>query len=236
MCVTVVESSENLAAPRLDHVEGITGHFVVVEGEEHTGEAAAAVWHASATGTPVGAWIKPISLLRSDPAAADELLRLTSHRALFGWEIETGRRLLEMLAGCAQRERLGEPVAVLLPDVLANIAEHRRAYETAVEEHQGRLKAKPNPLVWRRDIPRVGSWLDFVQAARLHPPTATCPVAVKALHLVRAVAWAAELWQQTEIVRTRRSYLTDRFGPATVLPPGWLGQLRRAQSSSRGQV
>jgi hypothetical protein len=231
-----VESNEDLAAPRLDHVEGITGHFVIVDGEDHTGDAAIAVWHASATGMPVGAWTKPMSLLNSDPAAADELLRLTSHRALFGWDIETATRLLGMLAGWTRRERVGKPVAVLLPDVLASIAEHRRAYETAVEEHHGRSASRPSPLVWRRDVPLVGSLLDFLQAARLHPPAATCPVAVKALHLVRAVAWAAELWQQTETVRTRRSYLTDGFGPATVLPSGWLGQLRQAQSTSRGQV
>jgi len=230
MPVTIEESVDELAVARLGLVPGVTGHVVLVEGEDHAGDQAVAVWHASATGAPVGAWIKPVSLLASDPAAADELLRLTSHRALFGWDTETGRRLLETLAGWAGREPVAEPVTVRLPDVLAEIAQRRRTYEAAVEEHHRRSGSKLNPLVWRHDVPEVQSWPEFVRAARLHPPTATCPVAVRALHLVRAVAWAAEVWHDSETVRTRRNYLADRFGPATVLPPAWLGQLRQAQS------
>jgi len=227
-----MEPVDELGELPLDHVRGVTGHVVVVDGEDHAGDQAVAVWHASATGIPVGAWIKPVSLLAGDPAAADELLRLTSHRALFDWDAETGSRLLGALAGWAGREPVAEPPAVLLPDVLAEITEHRRAYEAAVEEHHRELKSKPTPLSWRRHIPVVDSWPEFVPAARLHPPAATCPVAVRALHLVRALAWAAESWQQTETARARRTYLTDRFGPATTLPPRWLRQLRHAQSAT----
>lgn len=206
---------------------------MLVEGEHHAGDQAVAVWHASATGIPVGAWIRRVSLLASDPAAAGEMLRLTSHRALFCWDIEAGRRLLDTLAGWAQREPVAEPVAVLLPDVLAETGEHRRAYESAVEEHQGRSKSKLSPLLWRRDIPVVDSWPAFVRAARLHHPVAASPVAAKTLHLVRAVEWAAELWSQTETVRARRAYLADRFGPATTLPARWLDKLRQAHSAGR---
>jgi hypothetical protein len=228
--VTSVESVNDLAVPDLDHVQGVTGHLVVVEGEDHTGNPAVAVWHVSATGLPVGAWIRPASVLARDPAAADELLRLTSHRALFGWDTEPGRRLWDMLGRWAGQDRVADPVAVLLPDVLADIAERRRAYEKAVEEHRGQSKSKPNPLIWSRDVPVASTWPDFVQAARLPRPAAASPVAVEALHLVRAVAWAVELWHQTETVRSRRAYLTYRFGPASVLPPAWEGQLRQAQS------
>lgn len=90
--MTAVEEAHDLTASPVDHVHGITGHVVVVEGEDQAGDRAVAVWHASAAGSPVGAWIKPVSLLASDPTAAEELLRLTTHRALFGWDTETGNR------------------------------------------------------------------------------------------------------------------------------------------------
>ncbi len=231
---TAEPALNDLAVAQLGLVPGVTGHVVLVEGEDHTGEHAIAVWHASATGFPVGAWITPVSVLANDPAAADELSRLTGHRALIGWEVETGTRLRDTLAAWAGRRPATEPVTVRLPEVLTEIAQHRRTYDAAVEEHYRTLKSKVNPLKWRHHIPVVESWPEFTRAARLRPPIATCPVAVRALHLVRSVAWAVDVWHQTETVRTRRPYLVKRFGPATVLPPGWLGHLRRAHSTTAG--
>lgn len=228
--MTDVESTEDVAETHLDHVHGATGHVMLVEGEDETGDRAIAVWRTSATGIPVGAWIKPVALLAADPAAAEELLGLTSHRALFGWDSETGSRLLNDLAGWAQTKPVVEPATVLLPDLLVEIGEHRAAYEAVVEEHQSQSRSKLSPLKWRCDIPAADSWLAFVEAAGLHQPAGASPVAAEALHLVRAVAWAAELWDLTEAVRVRRKYLVDRFGAPAVLPPRWLGLLRHAHA------
>jgi hypothetical protein len=39
------------------------------------------------------------------------------------------------------------------------------------------------------------------------------------------------VWHDTEQARSRRRYLVERFGPATPLPPRWLGRLRAANNT-----
>ena len=227
------DSVEELADLKLDQVEGVTtGYVILVEQADETGAPAIGLWHASTAGQPVGAWVRRVDDLRSDPAAAEELLQLASHRAVFGWDTATASRLLGSLAAWAGQPAPATPVAVLLGDVLAEIAERREAYTAAVAEHQKASKSKPAPLQWPHDVPSVGSWPEFVAATRLARPRAYSPVAAEALHLVRALAWAVELWHETETARARRSYLVERFGPATDLPPGWLARLREAQSAA----
>jgi hypothetical protein len=223
-----VEPVEELAGVAVAQVGDATGHVVIVEGPDDTGAAAVGVWHVSATGTPTGAWITPVSTLADGAAAAGLLRRLTASRALFGWEAATARAALDRFAGPA-----GHPLpAVLLPEVLQEIAQHRHAYAEEVEAQRSRSRSKVEPLAWQQDIPAVGSWQELVTAARLRQPVAASPVAAQALHLARAAAWAAGLWHDTETVRSRRRYLVERFGPATVLPPAWLARLREAHAAA----
>lgn len=223
-----LDSAEALGGLPLDQVHGATGHVIVAEGADDSGADAVAVWHVSASGAPVGAWIKPAPAIADDPDAAGQLLRLTSHRALVGWDAGVAE-LLGRLGQWAKRQD-PRPTLVLLPEVLAEVAEHRHIHAAAVEQRQAGSKSKFTPLVWRHDVPEAGSWSEFVQAVRLTRPQAASPVAVDALHLARAVAWVSELWHDTETVRTRRSYLVERFGPAAPLPPQWLARLRQAHS------
>jgi hypothetical protein len=216
----------------LDQVPGATGHVILAEGADDGGADEVAVWHVSASGIPVGAWIKPVHALADDPAAAEQLLRLTSHRALVGWDAGVAEPL-RRLAHWAKRQD-PQPTLVLLPEVLAEVTEHRHTHAAAVEQHQAGSKSKIAPLVWRHDVSEAGSWSQFVDTVRLARPQAASPVAAEALHLVRAVAWVAALWHDTETVRTRRSYLVERFGPAAPLPPQWLARLRQAHSLATG--
>lgn len=229
--VTTAESGEDLSGLALDRVEGVTGHVILVEGPDENGSAAVGLWHVSTTGQPVGAWVRRTADLRNDPTTADELLRLTSHRAVFGWDTTTSDRLLTSLAAWAGWAEPPRPVPVLLGEVLAEIAEHRRAHAAAVAEHQAVSKSKPASLKWPHEVPSVGSWSEFVAATRLPRPQARSEVAAEALHLVRGLAWAVELWHETETARVRRSYLVDRFGPAAELPPRWLARLREAHAA-----
>ncbi len=228
--VTTVESAEDLSGLAREQVAGVTGHAVLVDGEDETGSPAVAVWHVSTSGIPVGAWITPTAALEDDPAAAEQVLRLLSHRALFGWDTGVADRLLKALARWAGRSHTPTPVSVLLPDLLAEVDGHRRAYTAAVAERQRSSTSKLAPLSWRHDVPEVTSWSEFVTVTRLARPRASSPVAAEALHLTRAVAWTAELWHDTETARGRRSYLVERFGPTEALPPQWLARLREAQA------
>lgn len=227
-----IDSAGDLGGLPLDQVHGATGHVIVAEGADHSGADAIAVWHVSASGAPVGAWIKPVAALADDPEAAEQLLRLTSHRALVGWDAAIAEPLRSLVHWAKQQDP--RPTLVLLPEVLAEVSEHRHTHAAAVGQHQAGAKSKIAPLVWLRDVPKAGSWSEFAEAVRLTRPQAASPVAAEALHLVRAVAWAAELWHDTETVRTRRSYLVDRFGPAAPLPPQWLARLRQAYSLATG--
>lgn len=228
---TVEAAADELTGIGLDQVPGVTGHVVVVDGVDETGAEAVAVWHTSATGVPVGAWVTPVSVLAADPAVAAGMLTLTGHRAGFGWDSAETDRVLAALTDWAGLSAVPPRVTVQLPEVLSEVAQWRHAYQAAVEEHRSGSKSKPAPLEWRHEVPEADTWQQYVTAVRLPEPQAVSPVAARALHLVRALARTAELWHATETVRARRKYLLERFGPATTLPPVWLDRLRRAQSS-----
>lgn len=211
-----------------DSIEGATGHVVIIEGEGETTERAVAVWHLSPTGRPTGAWIAPVSMLSEDVEAAEKLLRMTARRAVFAWDLQAPQRVVDHLTMWAKYPGTLRPPSVALPAVLDEIGWHRSIYASALDELRRTDKSKAAPLVWSRDIPAAASWQELVEAASLRRPMAPSPVASDALHLARAAAWAAELWYQTETVRCRRRHLVDRFGPASMLPAGWVNQLRAA--------
>ncbi|HLU44140.1 MAG TPA: DUF6218 family protein [Natronosporangium sp.] len=223
-------TADELAGVSPEQLPGVTGHVVVVDGVDETGAEAVAVWHASAAGVPVGAWITPRSVLAADPAAAATLLTLTAHRAVFSWDRTESDRVLAALAGWAGLATPPARVTVQLPELLSEVAQWRHTYQTAAAEQQSGSRSKPASLEWRQEVPEADSWAQYVAAVRLPEPQAASPVAARALHLVRALARTVELWQATETVRTRRKQLLERFGPATALPPGWLDQLRQAQA------
>ena len=228
--VTTVESAEDLSGLAREQVAGVTGHAVLVDGEDETGSPAVAVWHVSTSGIPVGAWITPTAALEDDPAAAEQVLRLLSHRALFGWDTGVADRLLKALARWAGRSHTPTPVSVLLPDLLAEVDGHRRAYTAAVAERQRSSTSKLAPLSWRHDVPEVTSWSEFVTVTRLARPRASSPVAAEALHLTLSGGV------------DRRAVARHRDGARSSVVPGgavrtnggaapqWLARLREAQA------
>jgi hypothetical protein len=224
MAFTDEQSALRISA---DIIPDTIGHAIVREGLNERGESAVAVWHLTATGQPCGAWTVSTDSLADDPAAASLLLGLCTGRPLLAWDAGPARKTLVQLAEWAGAEAPSRP-EVLLSQVLAEVAEHRAAYDAAIEEHRSTVKTKVEALAWQREIPQATSWAEFVQDARVRSPKAISPLAVDVLHLARAAVWVADLWRDTETVRTRRRYLLDRFGPAAPLPPGWLATLTTA--------
>lgn len=113
-----VDISEELVRAAADYVPDTTGHVVIAEGAGEDRAPAVAVWHVSPTGQPTGAWIRPVSMLNSDPEAARQLLFLTSHRALLAWDPATAVRSLDAIASWAHITRAPSLPAVRLPEVL----------------------------------------------------------------------------------------------------------------------
>jgi hypothetical protein len=218
----------------LDVIPGTTGHLLLAEGPDENGAHAVAVWQLTPTGRPCGAWITPVEVLAGDADAAARLLGLGTGRAVVGWDTGTAMGVLGRLSGWAGVEQVRPRVEVLLGDVLAEVTGHRVACEQAVADYRSATKSKIEPLAWYRDVPPGGSWDEFVESARLRPPAGASALATEVLHLARATAWVADLWQDTETVRGRRRYLVDRFGPAAPLPPDWLDRLRTAHGEGRG--
>ncbi len=224
-----VEPTGDLGVLTVDQVQDVTGHVVFAEGADEHGAEALAMWHVSAAGTLTGSWVTPVDRLAGDPEAARQLLWLTSRRAVIGWDASAAEPL-SRLAHWAKRPDPQAPV-VVLPEALAEIAERRTGYEAAVAEHRQTTKSKLQPLEWEERVPTATSWSEFAETVGIPRPQAPAPVAAEALHLARAVGWVIRLWQDTESVRARRSYLVDRFGPAAPLPPRWLERLRQAHQS-----
>jgi hypothetical protein len=229
-----VDISEELVRAAADYVPDTTGHVVIAEGAGEDRAPAVAVWHVSPTGQPTGAWIRPVSMLDSDPEAARQLLFLTSHRALLAWDPATAVRSLDAIASWAHTARAPSLPTVRLPEVLKEIAEHRRAYEAVLSGCRLPSGRRPAPLMWRHDIPTSTTWEQFVAATHLRRPAAASPVASEALHLARAAAWAATRWHETVTTINRRPYLRSKNLQNSLLTPGWRDQLRAAHAHGTG--
>lgn len=217
----------------LDIIAGTTGHAVVAEGLDGSGTPAMAVWHLTCTGQPTAAWVVTTTMLAEDATTASQVLAQASRRALVAWDAGgSAALLLNRLAEWSGMDPVSDRPEVLLVDALAEISHWRATYAAAVDDYRSEAKSKIEPLAWRHEVPSAHSWEEFVAETRVRPPNAVSTLASQVLHLARATAWVAELWQDTETARMRRRYLVERFGPATPLPLGWLRQLRAAHGSS----
>lgn len=232
MAIREARADESVVA--VDYVPGIVGHLVLVEGG-NGGRDALALWQVSPTGQPTGAWLVSADEA-NDKAVARRLLTLAARRALAAWDAAHGVALLDRLAEVA-----GQPpdpvVTVTLPEVISEITERRQALDRAVAAHRGQSTVKVEPLAWRGTVPvEARSLQDLTQAAGIRRPPAASAPAADALHVARLLAWAANLWQETELVRLRRRYLHEPYGSAaSPLPPRWLDALRAANTARSHQ-
>jgi hypothetical protein len=199
-------------------------HCFLREGEDDSGSHAIGIWYSTATGVPTGAWVKRVSELSADVDAARKHLGLLSRHTLFDYDAKRAFDtfdLLSKLAGCPEAPR---PPVIQFTEVVAEVSACRRMAEIALKEHWQTNPSRLVPLVWRRDIAEGATLNDLISQVGVRREAAS-PVATDVLHLVKMASWAAELWRDTETVRSRRPYLVKQFGPRQTLPAAWLSKL-----------
>ncbi|MEH0985568.1 DUF6218 family protein [Micromonospora sp. CPCC 205556] len=221
-----VEASENELSVTVDYVPGARGHGVLAVGLDSSGADALAVWRLSPTGRAGGAWVVRFDEIERDPEQLRRIMWMMQDRCLVGWDEEAPTAALARIAEVLPAELLTALRCniVTIPELLAEIDEHRHVYAAAVEQHRASTKSKIARLAWPTEMPdqqELAKW-----AARAHS-TAASPVAATALALTAVVASTAQLWQDTEQARYRRVYLRA-LGDPQPLPPRWLARLRRA--------
>ncbi|MFI6225871.1 DUF6218 family protein [Micromonospora echinospora] len=221
-------SETELSAP-IDYVPGARGHGILAVGSDSNGTEALAIWCLSPTGFAGGAWIVRFEEIQRNPEELGRIMWMLQDRCLVDWTADEPAGILDRIAHllpvhlvAALRNNI-----LTIPDLLTEISEHRASYAEAVERHRTVTKAKLAPLAWATEMPcrEVLMQLASPQSA------AASPVAAAALALASAVARTAQLWQDTEQARYRRTYLRS-LGEPQPLPPRWLARLRAAVGSA----
>ncbi|MET7750411.1 DUF6218 family protein [Micromonospora sp. NPDC005367] len=225
-----MEAFESELSVPLDYVLGARGHGVLAVGPGSDGGEALAVWRLSPTGRAGGAWVVRFDELARDPAQLRRIMSMLQGRCLVDWDETMPTDILARISEFLPAELLTtlQGNILTIPELLAEISEHRSIYAAAVEQHTASTKLKTVPLAWPSEVPdqqELLGWADQAHAG------AASPVAVKALSLTAAVANTAELWQDTEQTRYRRVYLRS-LGDPQPLPPRWLARLRDAATAT----
>jgi hypothetical protein len=222
------EGSESELSIPVDYVPGGRGHGVLAVGPDGDGAEALAVWRLGPTGRAGGAWVVRLDEIERDPDQLRRIMWILQDRCLVDWDREAPARILGRIADVLPAELLARLQRNILtvPELLTEISEHRSAYAAAVEQHRATAKSKIAPLAWPIAMPDQQELVEWAARAQ-----SASPVAASALALTAAVASTAQLWQDTEQVRYRRTYL--RFlGEPQPLPPRWLARLREAVGST----
>ncbi|MFG1717585.1 DUF6218 family protein [Micromonospora chalcea] len=225
-----MEASENELSIPVDYVPGARGHTVLAVGCDTDGRDAMAMWRLSPTGRAGGAWVERFDEVEREPERLIRIMSMLQDRCVVDWDSETIEGVLARFAEFLPAETLSDLRAhiLVLPELLAEISEHRAAYSAAVEQQRARTKSKLAPLAWPTEVPDQQELIAWASRAQ---STAASPVAGTALTLTAAVARTAQLWQDTEQARYRRTYLRS-LGDPQPLPPRWLAELRKAVGSS----
>ncbi|GGQ83957.1 DUF6218 family protein [Couchioplanes azureus] len=217
-----------------DYLPGVRGHAVLATGLDVNGNEALAVWRLGPTGSLSGAWILSLEAAEQDRTHLSAVMGTLLGRSLVGWTEDAPARALSTVAHLLSARLVDAFTAsiAVIPDLLNEVSEHRTRYTAAVEAHRIATKSKLVPLAWACGLPADPDAAK--SAVFLQPSFANSPVAAAALGVVGSLRRAVELWQDTEQVRYRRSYLRS-LGEPQRLPPRWLAHLRATESARSRQ-
>ncbi|MCW3817728.1 DUF6218 family protein [Micromonospora sp. DR5-3] len=224
-----VDASETELSVPIDYVPGARGHGILTVGRDSDGADALAIWRLSPTGLAGGAWVVRFEEIQRDPEQLGRIVWMLQDRCLVDWTADTPTGILDQIAHLLPTDLVAalRHHILTIPDLLTEIIEHRASYAKAVERHRTVTKSKLAPLAWATEMPDPEV---LMQRAGTQSAAAS-PVAAAALALTSVVATTAQLWQDTEQARYRRTYLRS-LGEPQPLPPRWLARLRAAVGSA----
>lgn len=217
------------AAVRTGDGRRMIGHVIVRRGLDTEGADVLAVWQIATDGSRTGAWVLPAGRVFDDPEAANRVLSLFRRRTVLDWD-GGGVRLVESLECVASAAAADwRPGAVVLPEVIDEIAVIREKLSARVDE----MRATNKRIVavdWRVDIPRPLPVTAAELRARtaLAVPVTSSPIVHEVLELGVLAQWAVARWRETLNLVERRRYLREELGPLAALPPSWERRLADA--------
>lgn len=205
------------------------GHAVVQRGQHRDGVDSLAIWHVSTDGVRTGAWVVPSEKAFGDAATAEWMLAILTRHAVLTWDGDSLDHVEGIEAAAGAQPRPWRQDAVVLPDMLADIASARTRLEAAVDQRREDNK-RIVPVTWKAQIPQPvpATAAELRSLAHLHVPAVASSVTEAALELAVLTGWAIARWQETLTLAARRRYLRDVLGPATALSPAWETRLANA--------
>ncbi|HEX6075531.1 MAG TPA: DUF6218 family protein [Micromonosporaceae bacterium] len=219
--------AEFLPGPASVDGRPVRGLLVIASGLDGSGSAAFAIWHLDLVGNPTGAWVVPESELLRNSAKAQQLLAVCERRALAAYDPTEALDILALTAAAARIPADIETVwgkhLCLLGRALDETRQARATYGRAVELEKARTGRALAPIEWQDPLPDTtpASLGEFLGQAGVLAPAGVSPAASAALAVGRAVRWCLEVWTNTEMARSRRPYLRERFGSVQPVPPSW---------------
>lgn len=224
LAMTVAGESENVSATAMLAVP-VRDSAVVAAGVDEHGEDALAVWQFSAQGMPTGARVISQQEAFTSPELARLLLSILERRAITAHTPSELVGIIERLsatAGVDVSQWWGKHVFSSL-DVFGDVLDRRERYgQTVTAARQGGRNV--TDLGWRHDYSVTPLPQDFAALHRLAGLATSpgAPVVSEVLTVCSVLRWLIEVWQETEHVKNRRSYVFDAHGAPEVLPPSWL--------------
>ncbi|TWG24472.1 DUF6218 family protein [Actinoplanes teichomyceticus] len=224
------ESQDAESSTVLDYLPGVRGHAVLVLGPGPDDQESLAIWTLSALGAATGAWILPLADL--DSARLLRIMHMVRGRCLIGWTEDAATEALGEIEALLPAEMIARLRAgrLAIPDLVAEIREHRVHYSEELTAYSASTSSKLAPLKWARELPDEADEADVLTR---RPAYAANPAAAVALTLAGTLRQVIDLWRETEEARYRRPYLRS-LGELQILPPRWVGRLRAAESGSEG--
>ena len=231
--MTVVSETEDIPAVAMLEVS-VRDSAVVALGADERGVDALAVWQFSARGVPTGAWAVSQGEAFGSAKVARQLLSILERRAISAHEPSDVHWIVERLSTTAgiDMPRWWDRQVFCPLRGFREVLERRESFvaTVAATRQSGR---DVSDLVWKHDYSASPPPDDLAALQRLTgrvvPPGA--PAVSEVLTVCAVLRWLIDLWNETEQIKNRRSYVSAAHGAPEALPPSWLSAVHCANET-----
>lgn len=222
--MTVVSENEHVPATAMLAVP-VRDSAVVAAGVDEHGKDALAVWQFSARGMSTGARVVSQQDASASPELARLLLSIIERRAIIARTPSEPPWIVERLSTTAGVDvsQWWDKHLVSPLGVFRDVLDRRERYGQTVTAARASGR-NVTDLGWRQDYSATPQPENFAALRRLAGLAVSpgAPVVSEVLTVCSVLRWLIELWQETEQLKNRRSYVFDARGAPEVLPPSWL--------------